>query len=89
LTCKFNKACQLPKDRELADGKMVCKDCRDWLIECECSYLLSMSLQKRQIALSSLDDVRGRVATSRLKERLIALWMKRRSDKQKATDNNN
>jgi hypothetical protein len=82
------KGCQLTKDRELANGDLVCKDCRDWLIECECSYLLSMSLKRRQIALNRLDDVRGRSATSRLRERLMALWMKRRSDKQKATDNN-
>lgn len=81
------KVCDSSKVHKLSNGTMVCDTCREWLIECECIYLLSLPLKERQIKLNLIQDKRGRVAADKLKQRLMALWTMRKNNRSHRQNN--
>lgn len=67
----------------LADGRQVPSDSREWLFECEASYVLSLPLPARRAFLEGVghDRKRGPAGRKALEDRIRALWSLRKNKK--------
>lgn len=57
----------------LHDGRWVGSWSEDWRLECEARYILRMPKIARREALDATERVRGREATNRLRDRILAI----------------
>lgn len=71
-----------PAQVTLADGRQVASDSREWLLETEAAYVLSLpSLLERRSMLDNVEKRRGLAGRQALEERVRSLWILRKGIK--------
>lgn len=67
-----------PAQVTLADGRQVASDSREYLLETEAAYVLSLPLPERRPMLDSVEKRRGLAGRQALEERVRSLWILRK-----------
>lgn len=68
-----------PTTVTLHDGREVLSDSREWLLECEASYVLKQpTIEERRNLLAAIEKRRGKTAREELEQRALTIWRAKR-----------